>query len=137
MMRSLSRAAVALALPCALVSAPAAHADPCVETNTFNFSPPLGLGTTSGSMSGTHSNLCTTTTVPPTFYTSNGSIGTSYTGNCLVVLFGANTVSVLLASSVHVMVDVPARKAKVMPMVPTEGVCPTPSVTGTGLWVDA
>ena len=136
MPRRIWRAALAVAVPLAMATAPGAHADPCVETDTFNYSPPLGTQTTSGTMSGTHSNLCTTLTVFPTFYTSNGTIGASYTGNCAVALFGANTASVVvLGGTVHVMVDLAAGKTKVMPMV-VDSVCPTNSATGTGLWLD-
>jgi hypothetical protein len=133
--RTLGRLAVALAVPLALAVAPAAHAaDACVETDTFNYSPPLGLQSTTGSMSGTHSNLCARTDL--TFYTSNGTIGASYTGNCLVAFFGANTASVVvLGGTVHAMVDLANGRAKVLVMRPN-GICPTSSATGSGVWLD-
>jgi hypothetical protein len=134
--RALRRAAIALALPVTLLGVPRANAaEVCVQTNTFNYSPPLGLQSTSGQMSGTHSNLCANDALQ--FYTRNGLIGASYTGNCVLAFFGANTIStVLLGGTVHVMVDLDGRKSKVLVMT-TDGYCPTSRATGTGPWVDA
>ena len=133
MARTLARLAAALGVTVTCVAVPttAAHAGACVEKDTFNYSPPLGLATTSGTMSGTHTNS------PCVFSSSSsGAIGTTYTGNCLAALFGANTVSaIVLGGTVHVMFDAGAVKTKVMVMVPN-GVCPTYGATGYGLWVD-
>ncbi len=133
MIRRIARLTVALAVPLTLVAVPTvAHAGVCVEKDTFNYSPPLGLTATSGSMTGTHDNTPCVFSTP-----SSGSIGASYTGNCIVAIFGANTASVVvLGGTVHVMVDAAATKAKVIVPMFTDGYCPTSTATGTGVWVD-
>lgn len=132
-MGTVLRAAVALALTLVAAPAvPAAQAGACVEEATYTFSPPLGLATTTGIVTVTFSRG------PCVFAgAGGGSFSTSYVGSCLSVTFGAQGTVTLLGGTVWVEVDPGALKAKVMVLVPTEGVCPTPSLTGGGLWVDA
>ena len=130
MMRSIGRLATALAVPLTLLAAPAADAGVCVARNTFNFSPPLTLTTTSGTMSGTHTNVTCAFDTPGTV-----GISASYTGNCFVVLFGANTVSTVLGGFVHVMFDANRQYGKVMVTVP-DNACPISSMSATGVWFD-
>lgn len=112
----------------------------CVESNTFTFSPPLGMATVPGNFTWSYTRTCVLTVVNTSplgesvqVITDSGGGNGTYFGSCAIVLLNGATVNTILGGTLHLASD--GTGAKAMPLVPNRP-CTDPagesSATGTG-----
>lgn len=116
----------------------------CLESAVLTFTPPLTIGSQSGTVSATWTRTCvdaSASTSPPgesaTVITDGGPADVPYLGSCALALIGGNEVGVLLGGSVLMSADagVIGGDAKETTYVPDQ-VCNESTASGAGPKMD-